>query len=107
MIPCPFRLLVGIAVLTMGTAASALEYPIGKPQIRSGMEISAVYLQPVTMEPAGMMRDAKASDIHLEADIKAIDKNDNGFADGTWVPYLAIAYEVTKQGSGDKISGTM
>ena len=38
-----------------------------------------------------MMRDAKASDIHLEADIKATDKNSNGFADGTWIPYLAIS----------------
>ena len=39
------------------------------------MEVAAVYLQPVAMEPPGMMRDAKASDIHLEADIKATDKN--------------------------------
>jgi len=102
-----FRLCTGLAALAAVTAAQALEYPIGKPQIRDGMEIAAVYLQPVTMEPAGMMRDAKASDIHLEADIKATDKNGNGFADGTWVPYLAIGYELTKQGSSDKITGTM
>jgi uncharacterized protein involved in high-affinity Fe2+ transport len=93
--------------LAAASAAPALEYPVGKPQIRNGMEIAAVYLQPVSMEPAGMMRDAKASDIHLEADVKATDKNGNGFADGTWIPYLEIRYELVKQGSSDKIAGTM
>ena len=102
-----FRLLLGGAALAMATATPALEYPIGKPQIHSGLEVAAVYLQPVTMEPVGMMRDAKASDIHLEADIKATDKNENGFADGTWIPYLAIAYELTKQGGNERINGTM
>jgi len=36
-------------------SATAAEYPIGKQQIQGGMEIGAVYLQPVTMEPEGMM----------------------------------------------------
>jgi periplasmic iron binding protein len=107
MIPRLFRLFTGVAALAAASSAPALEYPIGKPQIRDGMEVATVYLQPVTMEPAGMMRDAKASDIHLEADIKATDKNGNGFADGTWIPYLAIAYELSKQGSNERITGTM
>jgi uncharacterized protein involved in high-affinity Fe2+ transport len=107
MFPRIFRLFTGLAAMAAATAVPALEYPIGKPQVRSGMEIAAVYLQPVTMEPAGMMRDAKASDIHLEADIKATGGNANGFADGTWIPYLAIAYELAKQGSSDRIAGTM
>jgi periplasmic iron binding protein len=91
----------------VATSACALEYPIGKPQVREGMELAAVYLQPVAMEPAGMMRDAKASDIHLEADVKATDKNANGFADGTWIPYLSIQYELTKQGGKAPLTGTM
>jgi len=103
----PFHLLTGLAALAAAGAVVALEYPIGKPQIREGMEVAAVYLQPVTMEPAGMMRDAKASDIHLEADIKATDRNGNGFADGTWIPYLAVNYELAKQGSSERIAGTM
>ncbi len=86
--------------------ASALEYPIGKPQVKNGMEIAAVYLQPVVMEPVGMMRDAKASDVHMEADIKATHDNANGFADGSWIPYLGVRYEITKQGSADVISGS-
>lgn len=101
---------LGAAAMALALAAGgaqALEYPIGKPQVRDGMEIAAVYLQPVTMEPAGMMRDAKASDIHLEADIKATDRNANGFADGSWVPYLSVGYELRKQGSADVIRGPM
>jgi uncharacterized protein involved in high-affinity Fe2+ transport len=54
-----------------------------------------------------MMREANESDIHLEADIKATDKNRNGFADGTWIPYLDIKYELTKQGGKGPIAGTM
>jgi uncharacterized protein involved in high-affinity Fe2+ transport len=95
------------AALLVASGAQALEYPIGKPQIHAGMEIAAVYLQPIAMEPAGMMRDAKTSDIHIEADIKATDKNTNGFADGTWIPYLDVHYELAKQGSANVISGPM
>lgn len=100
----------GAVLATLAFAAGtaqALEYPIGKPQVRDGMEIAAVYLQPVAMEPPGMMRDAKASDIHLEADIKATDKNANGFADGSWIPYLSVSYELRKQGGGEAIKGPM
>jgi uncharacterized protein involved in high-affinity Fe2+ transport len=95
------------AVLFSAGSAQALEYPIGKPQVREGMEVAAVYLQPIAMEPAAMMRDATASDIHLEADIKATDKNRNGFADGAWVPYLVVRYELVKRGGSAKIAGTM
>lgn len=102
--------LAGLCVtscLLASGVAEALEYPIGKPQIHAGMEIAAVYLQPIAMEPTGMMRDAKVSDIHIEADIKATDKNANGFADGTWIPYLDVQYELTKQGAGTAIKGPM
>lgn len=88
-------------VLAMGAASTALaaEYPIGKPQIQGGMEINAVYLQPVAMDPEGMMRKASDSDIHLEADIRAVKNNPTGFAEGDWMPYLQVRYELTKAGS--------
>ena len=35
---------------TLAAPAFALEYPIGTPQQKHGMEIAAVYLQPVEME---------------------------------------------------------
>jgi periplasmic iron binding protein len=87
-------------------AAWALEYPIGTPQQRHGMEIAAVYLQPVEMEPDGMMAKAAASDVHMEADIRALANNPNGFSEGEFVPYLLVKYEVIKAGGGEKIAGS-
>ena len=87
--------------------AHAAETPIGKHQIVSGMEIGAVYLQPVKMEPDGMMKKVEESDIHLEADIHAVKNNPNGFAEGDWVPYLVVKFELTKVGSAFKLSGDL
>ncbi|WP_246739675.1 iron transporter [Martelella sp. HB161492] len=86
------------SVLFAGSA-SALEYPIGEPQEAGGMEVAAVYLQPIAMEPPGMMRAAEDSDVHLEADIHAARDNENGFATGDWMPYLVISYTLTKDGA--------
>ena len=94
------------AALTAAPAL-ALETPIGTPQKQSGMEIAAVYLQPVPMEPAGMMKSVAESDIHLEADIHAQSDNKNGFADGAWIPYLGVTYEIAKVGGTQKIAGEL
>lgn len=88
-------------------AAQAAETPIGKPHIAGGLEVAAVYLQPIQMEPAGMMRDAKKSDIHLEADIRAVQGNTNGFGEGDWVPGLVIRYKLVKAGEAKAIEGDM
>ena len=98
-----FSTLVFVTVLS--TQALAIEYPIGVPQQRAGMEVAAVYLQPVEMEPEGMMKKASDSDIHLEADIHALANNPNGFEEGAWMPYLVIKFEVSKIGGDFKISG--
>ena len=111
----PDRLIRTSLVAALGTlvaaiaasTASALEIPIGKPQKQAGMEVAAVYLQPVAMDPPGMMKSVAEADIHLEADIRAQSDNANGFADGTWIPYLAIGYEITKAGGSQKITGTL
>ena len=67
------KLIAALAIsAAFSSAALALEYPIGVPQQRAGMEIAAVYLQPVEMEPDGHMRKAAESDIHIEADIHAL-----------------------------------
>ena len=87
--------------------SQAAETPIGKHQIVSGMEIGAVYLQPVKMEPDGMMKKVEESDIHLEADIHATKKNTNGFAEGDWMPNLAIKFEIIKVGGTFKAEGNL
>lgn len=91
-----FRMVLCSTLLSFATGVWALEHPVGSPQIKNGMEIAAVYLQPIKMEPAGMMRDAKDSDIHLEADIHAVQKNPNGFAEGDWIPYLTVHYSLAQ-----------
>ncbi|MDR9804668.1 iron transporter [Rhizobium hidalgonense] len=85
----------------------AAEYPVGSPQIEAGMEVAAVYLQPVEMEPPGMMLLAADSDIHLEADIHATAENRNGFAEGDWVPNLHVEYKVRNIDSGREESGAL
>lgn len=99
--------LVSAALLGVWANAQAVEYPIGRPQQVAGMQIAAVYLQPVVMEPEGMMRDAKDSDVHLEADISALASNVNGIPEGAWVPYLVVGFELSKTGSADVIKGEM
>jgi uncharacterized protein involved in high-affinity Fe2+ transport len=94
------------AVLLIAVAGGiqAGEHPIGDPVEMNGMEIAAVYLQPVMMEPMlpGMM---EPMDIHLEADIHAARRNQNGFGAGEWVPYLGITYQISKVGSDWSTAG--
>ena len=85
----------------------AAEVPIGKAQVIAGMEVGAVYLQPIAMEPAGMMREARLSDIHLEADIRAAKGNANGFAEGDWVPHLVVRYRLAKAGEAQVLEGEL
>lgn len=97
-------------VLALALAAAApvfaAEYPIGAPQHRHGMEVAGVYLQPVEMESVmgHAMLPANKADVHLEADIRALGNNPNGFSEGDWIPYLLVQYEVCKQG-GECIKG--
>jgi hypothetical protein len=100
-------LAAGALALAFAFPASALEYPVGEPVLKNGMEVAAVYLQPTKMEPEGMMRKAEESDIHLEADIHALKDNPNGFEEAAWIPYLQIRYEITKKGSQESIKGEM
>jgi uncharacterized protein involved in high-affinity Fe2+ transport len=96
-----------IAAAAAALSVSAAEYPIGKQHIEGGMEIGAVYLQPITMEPEGMMRKASDSDVHLEADIHAVKNNPTGFAEGDWMPYLQVHYELSKVGATQSVKGDM
>ncbi len=101
----PFCTLATAALAALSLSAHALEYPIGTPQQRHGMEVAAVYLQPIEMEPDGMMKKASESDIHIEADIRALADNPNGFEEGSWIPYLTVKFEIAKVGGDWKQSG--
>ncbi|QBF26515.1 hypothetical protein EXN22_12720 [Pseudomonas tructae] len=94
-----------LLLLLISPLTHAKEYPIGEPQSCPGLEVSAVYLQPIEMAPAGMMRATADSDIHLEADVRATENNRQGFQEGSFVPYLNVAFSLHKQGSDTPISG--
>lgn len=97
--------LIPLCALIAMPLASAREYPIGEPQHCAGMEVGAVYLQPIEMDPPGMMRPAADSDVHLEADISALENNHHGFQEGSFVPYLQITYQLQRTGSSQIIQG--
>jgi uncharacterized protein involved in high-affinity Fe2+ transport len=56
------------------------------------MVITSVWLPPIQME--GLELPQHADVIHLEADIHALEGNQNGFGLGAWVPYLTVTYEI-------------
>jgi len=98
------RHIIAVLLLVVSVSLQAGEHPIGDPVEINGMEIAAVYLQPVVMEPmlTGMM---EPRDIHLEADIHAMKGNQNGFGAGEWIPYLGITYQISKDGSDWSTAG--
>ncbi len=57
------------------------------------INLSAVWFQSVPMENETTTYKAEDADIHLEADISALE-NDLGYPIGDWVPYLTVKYSV-------------
>lgn len=101
------NLLFGAAAAAILTSnAFSAEVPIGEPIEKNGMEIAAVYLQPIDMEPKGIDLAPSLADIHLEADIHAIEGNENGFAAGEWMPYLKVSYVLKNTDNGKIKEGT-
>lgn len=92
--------------LVYPSLAFADDVQIGETTQKNGMEISAVYIQPVKMEPEHHTS-SERSDIHLEADIAALKDNPHGFAEGNWIPYLNVRYILTKNGSNWKKEGAL
>lgn len=82
------------------------EFPLGDEQIVGPLHVAGVYFQPVDMEPAGLGGlPASQADMHLEADIGAIESNDLGYGVGDFVPYLTVKYRIEKKG-GKTIEGS-
>jgi uncharacterized protein involved in high-affinity Fe2+ transport len=73
---------------------------VNTTSIPSPLSVGAVYLQPITMAPAGMMLPREQSDIHLELDIHAKDNlKARGFAPGDWLPNAEVDYTIQKVGA--------
>jgi len=100
------RAFAGFALCALTVAhALADEYPIGIPQHKAGMEIATFFLEPVEMEPENATRAATDSDIHLQTMVQALASNRNGFAEGMWIPYLTLKYEIHKIDGDYQVSG--
>ncbi len=97
-------LAIALASSLASSVTLAGDVEIGR-STQQGMDIAAVYIQPVMMQPMLPGMDQQ-TDIHLEADISATADNKQGFAEGMWIPYLTITYSITKQGSDWKTIGT-
>ncbi|MDR1397796.1 MAG: iron transporter [Desulfarculales bacterium] len=82
------------------------EFPLGDEQEAGPLNVAGVYFQPVDMEPAQMGGlPAAQADMHLEADISALEGNDLGYGVGDFVPYLTVKYRIQKEGSNKIIEG--
>lgn len=81
--------------------AGFTEYPIFEDEEVGFMNVSAVFFQAVPMTAGATIKEQKAEDydIHLEADISALE-NTLGYELGSWVPYLTVDYKVA---AGDEV----
>lgn len=86
--------------------AGFTEYPIFEDEKVGFMNVSAVFFQAVPMTAGATIKEQKAEDydIHLEADISALE-NTLGYEKGSWVPYLTVDYKVAA-GNEVKAEGT-
>lgn len=101
------KVLLSTALMFAFANAELVEFPIGEEQVINNMQIAAVYLKPIDMEPRGIDLPASQADIHLEADIHATKGNQNGFGAGEWIPYLTITYTLTNTDTGKSKTGTL
>ena len=88
-------------------AAGFTEYPIFEDEALAFINLSAVYFQSVPMTDSEQQNYAAEDyDIHLEADISALD-NTLGYGVGDWVPYLTVDYKIVDSASKSEVtSGT-
>ncbi len=103
-----YRALILMAIIGLSASAAHAfkEYPAGEEQEMNHMQIAAVYLAPIDMEPRGMGLPAAQADVHLEADIHATAGNPNGFGAGEWIPNLTVTYKLKNVDTGQEQSGS-
>ena len=107
-----YTTIAAAAVLAMGVSTAATaeefkEFPIGEAQTLNTLEVAAVYLKPIDMEPRGIDLPASQADIHLEADIHAAKGNPNGFGAGEWIPNLTVSYRLENTDTGKVLTGNL
>ena len=98
---------IGISLgVSLAAHAEFKEFPAGDEVVINKMQIAAVYLKPIDMEPRGLDLAASLADLHMEADIHATKGNPNGFGAGEWIPALTVGYRLENLDTGKTKSGT-
>ena len=81
------------AATAPGDAAGFEEIPIFEDEELGFINLSAVYFQPVPMQSETQNISAEGYNLHLEADVSALENN-LGYGVGDWIPYLTVDYKV-------------
>jgi uncharacterized protein involved in high-affinity Fe2+ transport len=92
------------SMVNPGEAAGFEEFPLGDDFELGPLNVAGVYFQPVDMLPASAGLPASQSDMHMEADISALE-NELGYGVGDFVPNLTVQYEIIRS-TGEKVEGT-
>jgi uncharacterized protein involved in high-affinity Fe2+ transport len=92
------------SMVNPGEAAGFEEFSLGDDRELGPLNVAGVYFQPVDMDPPSAGLPASQSDMHLEADISALE-NDLGSGVGDFVPNLTVRYVITKS-TGERVEGT-
>ena len=85
-----------------GAGAPIREFPIGDEVEQNQIRVAAVWLPAVQMDD--MPADPAMPMIHIEADVKALANNPNGFAKDEKVDYLKIAYTLVPAAGGTALA---
>lgn len=89
-----------------GEVAGFEEFDIGDAIEVGPLNVAGVYFQPVDMDPASGGLPKSESDMHIEADISALEQNGLGYGAGDFVPYLTVKYEILKADGSKHLEGT-
>jgi uncharacterized protein involved in high-affinity Fe2+ transport len=93
------------STVSPGEEAGFEEFPLGDDFELGPLNVAGVYFQPVDMLPATTGLPASESDMHMEADISALE-NQLGYGVGDFVPNLTVQYEIVKVSTNEKVEGT-
>jgi uncharacterized protein involved in high-affinity Fe2+ transport len=93
------------AAVAPGETAGFEEFDIGDEIEVGPLNVAGVYFQPVDMDPASGSLPKSEADMHIEADISALENNGLGYGAGDFVPYLTVKYEILKEDGSKHLEG--
>jgi len=102
-----FWMAAAAAGLAATPALAAQEFYVGEPVVKEHLQIVPNYLTGVEMNKPTPGMEMGPDSIHLECDVHAAAGETHGLAEDTWIPYVAISYDLTKKGSPFHKSGRL